>query len=203
MDPALVLIVLIVLCLAGGVVLMWRCRPRPETRLAELADVVDLEPAERIARVEAWLGEAGRRRDERAAGLIVQGCAWLDDGCPERAARPFQIAYHVRPTYPIAMVLAFACMKVNRDTVDQLLAKVVETWDECRRPALGASRWERALLDACLNGADPPGSSALARVLSSLPSRTLRRQVEAALADRPFWAGPLLGEGDVYTDQGA
>ena len=203
MDPALALIVVTALCLAGGVAVMWRRRPRPERRLVELSDVLDLEPPERIARVEVWLGEAGRRRDERAAGLIVQGCAWLDQGCPERAARPFQIAYHTRPTYPIAMVLAFSCMKVNRDTVAQLLAKVVETWDECRRPALGTSRWEQALLDLCRSGEGAQGGSALAWALRSLPSRTLRQQIEAALADRPTWAAPLVGEDDVYTDQGA
>jgi hypothetical protein len=121
------------------------------------------------------------------------GCAWLDRGYPERAVRPFQMAYHANPDYPVAMVLAFACMKVNCDTADNVLEQVIGTWQEVRRPALGRKPRERLFLAASRRGRAPAGASPLAEALWSLPAQSLRRQIADALTNRPAWARYLIG----------
>lgn len=162
--------------------------------LETLCRYLDLSPGERVRWIEEWLAEKDRPGRERAAGLILLGCAWLDRGMPEQAARPFQMAYHAEPEFISALVLAFTCMKVNRHTSGLLLEKTIETWAEVRRPTLGRSHWERMLLDACRRSEDLPCGSALAGALWSLPSEALRRQIQDALTRRPAWANALCDE---------
>jgi len=194
MNQLHVLIVTGVLCLSVVVVLTLRARREAGLACLELLSKWQaLLPADRVARVEEWLGGTDRPGRERAAGLIMQGCGWLDQGSPKRAARPFQIAYHAEPAYEVASMLAFACVKADDEGSDDLLATVIETWDEVGRPDLGASTWERALLVACRRGDAPTGASALGVALWSLPCDLLRRQVGEALTARPEWARPLWG----------
>ena len=199
MNQLHILIVTGVLCLSIVVVLTLRARREVGLAcLALLSKWQELSPADRVARVEEWLSGADRPKQERAAALMVQGCGWLDQGSPTRAARPFQIAYHAEPAYEVASMLAFACVKADDKASDDLLATVIETWREVGQPNLGASTWERLLLDACRRGEAPAGASALGVALWSLPSDLLRRQVREALTARPEWARPLW---DSHHDQ--
>jgi len=192
MNPVLVIVVLGVLGLSVALVaVMRRRRSAGVTSLAFLAGWQDLAPAERIAEVEAWLSQTPRPAHERAAALILEGCAWLDRGRPDRATRLFQVAYHAEPDYASAGVLAFACMKVAGGRVEEMLATLMATWHEAGRPVLGSSRRERALLAACRRGDGPVGGSALAAALWSLPCASLRQQIGEALSRRPAWARPL------------
>ena len=166
-------------------------RPAVPACLDSLLAWQDLAAAERIERLERWLAEPGREGRDRAVGLVMLGCAWLDLGAPERAARPFQVAYHAEPSYESVLVLAYTCMKLNDRTAGDMLTRLIETWQEVGRPTLGASRRERALLTACRRGCEPSGGSELAAALAALPSSSLRGQIDDALSARPAWAAPL------------
>jgi len=181
---------------ATGLGLFMRSRQSTSARWIEtLAGWQQLEASERITRIEDWINQGTHGPSERAAALMAKGCAWLDKGYPERAARPFQMAYHQDPDYTIAMVMAFACMKVNSTSATATLEKTLETWLELRRPALGRSRGERAFLTACKRGAPPPGATPLALAIWSLPADSLRRQITVAMSERPAWSRPLWGHG--------
>jgi hypothetical protein len=188
-----VAVVIAVVVVAGGIgVLLRSRRSAPDPALLSLTAWQALEPAERVRLLVEWLAKLEPEAEERPAGLIMLGCAWLDRGYPERAVRPFQMAYHTDPDYPVAMVLAFACMKVNCTTADGVLEQVAGTWHEVRRPALGRTRRERAFLTASRRGKAPVGASPLAEALWSLPTEFLRRQIADALTNRPAWARCLL-----------
>jgi len=175
----------------GAIGYVLRNRATLPRTIAAICPWQTLEPADRVTRLEEWLANPDHPPSERAAGLILLGCAWMDRGLPERAARPFQMAYHLDPAYTVALVFAFACMKVNCETAGAALEKAIETWDELRRPVLGRSRRERALLAACRHLETPAGASAMAEALWSLPSVSLRQQILEALTNRPAWAQPL------------
>jgi hypothetical protein len=192
MNPSWILIVIGVLAatLTVGCV-VWSRRQSSLVCLDELRPWRDLEPGERVKRLEQWLSGEARSGPERAAGLVMLGCAWLDRGRPALAARPFQVAYHAEPDYVSALVLAFACVKPGGDTSEGMLRKLLETWHEVRRPSMGTSRWERALL-AGFRGSNGLGEgSRLAAAIGSLPSDVLTGQLREALAARPEWAWPL------------
>lgn len=194
MDAA-VLVVLIVAGVGGLAIacaIVFR-RKREADRIEALRRSLPTEATERMHDLARYLSPEASSGAVRAAGLISLGCAYVDDGWPERAARPFQVAYHLESGYCSAMVLAFACMKVNHASRAELLRTFLETWDETGFPELGASWPERALMAGGSNGTlhPPAGASSLARSLWSLPSKELRRQIAQALEERQAWARPL------------
>ncbi len=189
---------LIIACLVGaGIVggafyLMRFRREVPPSWMTELIEQCRSNPNRRASALEQWLAQSPRNPKQRAFARILLGCDWLDRGYPERAVRPFQLAYHAAPDYAAAMVLAFACMKINSQTASQTLEKIAETWKELRTPPIGRTRRERVLLKACRD-VDPPGQlSSLGIVLWSLPSESLRSQIREAERLRPPWAAPFL-----------
>ncbi|MBN1345103.1 MAG: hypothetical protein JXQ73_20580 [Phycisphaerae bacterium] len=194
MNPLLTVIVVVVggLLLSCALYVAIRARRRRESSvLAGLADVLPLPPAERILRLEQWMSRTDGPGVERAARLIILGCAMLDTGRRKQAARPFQVACHTEPRFGLALLLAFTCMK---DESGGLLQTLMETWQEMHRPSFGGCRLERSFLDVCgANAASPPGSE-LARALGSLPSQALRDEIHSAMRNRPAWAEPLFGE---------
>lgn len=195
MNSAWIIIVVVAVPIIVGLA-VWvgrasRSRAAARTCLANLSAWSDLEPIERIERLDAWLSRDGRRGFERAAGLVMLGCAWLDRDQCERAARPFQMAYHADAGCESAMVLAFACMKVSQRNTDQFLPTLIETWNEVGRPCLPKSSREREMLDAFRGDPSLAGATSMASAFASLPSTLLRERIRAALSDRPTWARAL------------
>jgi len=193
MNPVVIAVVVAAVSVVAVVAacLIWARRPVVPSCLDALLAWQDLPAADRIDRLERWLSEPGRDGRDRAFAHVMLGCAWLDRGMPDRAARPFQVAYHAEPSYESVLVLAYTCMKLNDRTADELLNRAIETWGEVGRPRLPASRRERAVLAACRRGRSQPEGSQLAAALASLPSSALRSQIDDALTSRPTWAGPL------------
>ncbi len=193
-------IVLVASAVAGGVVV--HRRRRRARAIVAACPSIEAEPGGRIRDLAAFTADTDAPRAVRAAALIALGCAWVDEGWPERAARSFQVAYHLEPAYTSAMLLAFACMKVNHERRDDLLQSLVTTWRETGRPDLGVSWPERAMLGTARRGpsARPQGLSSFAKALWALPSGELRRQIDQAAQQpqewhRPLWNGSIRRDG--------
>lgn len=121
------------------------------------------------------------------------GCHCLDRGCPALAVRHMMIAHHAEPDLESAALLVFAGLSwVGRRTTP-LLAVLLQTWEEFRRPQFDRFPRERLLLDLLAQEPLPAGSlSPLARRLLRLPIPALRRQIRAALSSQEVCSYPLL-----------
>lgn len=121
------------------------------------------------------------------------GCQELERARPAAAVRHYMVAHHAEPAYQSAALLAFAGLNWLRRRGDPLLAVLLDTWEEFRRPEFDRTRRERRLLDA-LAGPDPGLApvSGLARRLWRLPVRTLRAQLRDAILSRAAGRYPLL-----------
>ncbi len=97
----------------------------------------------------------------------------------------------MEPGYKSAMLLAFSCMKVNREDEHRLLERIVETWRETGCPEIGHSHVERVLLSNHREDSLPDETTAVGAAIGSLPSWRLREQLRVAMAERPDWADVL------------
>jgi len=93
-----------------------------------------------------------------AAHHFLCGCACLRSGDVAAAARAFGAAHHADYRLESAALLTFACLKASVDGAarDELRRKVSETWEEMRRPHLGADRIERSLLEGLARDSSRP-----------------------------------------------
>jgi hypothetical protein len=103
------------------------------------------------------------------------------------------IAYRIYPAFESAAFLVFAGLNWLGQRDSSLLAILLETWEEFRRPRFDRHPDERALLDA-LSEPDPGLTSRcmLAGRLWRLPIGTLRAQLRAALTLPQAELHPLL-----------
>ena len=166
--PALIVITAGIVLLLSG----WRTWARHRAhgaRAAELWSVwAGLSTAQRVPEFGRLLREldeapdADRPGAERARAQVAffLGCAHLGRRDPAGADRMFQVAYHADPGLRMALVLAFACLKVDARRIEELAVRCRDTWRELGSPRLGGSRRERLLLR--------PGR---ARGIDALPDR--------------------------------
>jgi hypothetical protein len=140
--------------------------------------------------------QAAEAHPENGLVWYLLGMSHLAAGDVSRAVRAFQVSYHRQPAFETAALLVFAGQDLPSNDVDQLLPRVVETWQEMRRPRLERDPRERRLLDRLRldQGAPPDVSSRLARTLWRLPLPQLREQLVRTLSDpRPqAWSAPLF-----------
>lgn len=151
-------------------------------------------PGERLAeRVARRLGESPRCGVAR----YLHGCAEFDHGRPATAVRNLMVAHHAAPALESAALLVFAGLNWVSRPNSPLLAVLLETWEEFRRPQFDRSRQERVLLDALAEPAEGlEHVSILARRLWRLPIGMLRSQIRTALAQRPSGPYGLLLAGN-------
>lgn len=163
-----------------------------------------LRSAEWRAAVGQWrVSIAGRRsaalRDLEAGPIscpiarYLIACDLLEHGRVATAVRHYMIAHHAEPDVESAALLVFAGLNWLGRRSDPLLAVLLDTWEEFRRPEFDRREKERLLLDAFAETTPPPsGLSPLARRLYRLPLPSLRAELRQACA-RPDAGGyPLL-----------
>lgn len=147
-------------------------------------------PAEELgARLDARLTEWPRCPVAR----FVAGCLSFDRGRPATAVRHMMVAHHAEPQLESAALLAFAGLNFVSRRGAPLLAVLLDTWEEFRRPQFDRYPLERLLLDGF---AEPdPGlhqAPQLAARLWRLPIRMLRAQIREAILSRDAGLYPLL-----------
>lgn len=121
------------------------------------------------------------------------GCEALDRGRIATAVRHMMVAHHSEPDFESAALLVFAGLKWGPQSTRPLLAVLLETWEEFRRPAFDRTRREKLLLDAFAEPLQVAGPiSPLARRLWRLPVGTLRVQIRDAVAGDATRRYPLL-----------
>ena len=155
-----------------------------------------------LLREVAALPPGGRSRflQQRVVGQprcpvtrFLLGCEALDRGRIATAVRHMMVAHHSEPDFESAALLVFAGLKWGPQSTRPLLAVLLETWEEFRRPAFDRTRREKLLLDAFAEPLDVRGPlSSLARRLWRLPVRTLRAQIREAVAGDAAQRYPLL-----------
>lgn len=136
--------------------------------------------------------EFGRAIDDRlrqepdcAVARYLSGCREFDRGCAARGVREMMIAQHIDAGLESAALLVFSGLAVVSRGNVPLLAVLLDTWDEFRRPVFDRTRSERALFDLFAEPAEFSfGSSSLAGRLWRLPIRTLRTQIREAVGSQ-------------------
>lgn len=142
----------------------------------------------------------GHRLDERISEQprcpvtrFLLGCQCFDRNRPATAVRHMMIAHHGAPDLESAALLVFAGMNWIARRGSPLLAVLLDTWEEFRRPEFDRTHLERTLLDAFAEPRERIDAAApLARQLWRLPLRTLRRQLVTAVGTRDAALYPLL-----------
>lgn len=141
----------------------------------------------------AYLNERLRRMPRCAVARYVLACHCFDRGRPATAVRHMMIAHHAEPDFESAALLVFAGLSWVTREGTPLLAVLLDTWEEFRRPEFDRYPRERALLDGLAETL--PGissASALAQRLWRLPIQTLRSQIRQAVASSDMQTYPLL-----------
>ena len=145
------------------------------------------------AELTQWLEEHLKAEPRCPVGRYLLACQCFDRGYRARAVRHMMIAHHAEPALESAALLVFAGLNWVQRRDEALLAVLLDTWEEFRRPEFDRWRAERALLDAF---APPPeelhGVSPLARRLWRLPIRLLRSQIREAVCRPETRQYPLL-----------
>ncbi len=123
----------------------------------------------------------------------LAGCLCFDGGKPATGVRHLMIAHHADAALESAALLVFAGLNWVSRPGEPLLAVLLDTWNEFRRPQFDRRGRERDLLDAFAE-ADPglPAGWALARRLWRLPIVTLRAQLRRATAAHDVATYPML-----------
>lgn len=174
------------------------------------AATVTLLVAQRLRRqvdrraVEAWIRSTSENRGDAMQALLdepaTNACAsyllaahHLRNGRVKQAAREFGVAHHSDYRLESAALLTFACLKAIEGPESDIVEQIVRTWEEMRRPEIGRSADEKALLE-CLaqTTRDPPPLSPIGRLVWCVVSPDCCREVEQLLAgDGPAWAALL------------
>ena len=146
-----------------------------------------------VARLPDVLAERLAAEPRCPVTRYLLGCQCYNQGRPATAVRHLMIAHHAEPQLQSAALLAFAGLNWVAERGTPLLAVLLATWEEFRRPEF--DRWpkERALLDAF--AAEDPGLAQLpplARRLWRLPIQILRIQIRDAVVSRDAGLYPLL-----------
>lgn len=136
--------------------------------------------------------ELGRAIDERlrqepscAVARYLSGCREFDRGRVASGVREMMIAQHADAGLESAALLVFSGLAAGSRGKVPLLAVLLETWDEFRRPSFDRTRSERSLLDLLAEPAEfSVGSSSLAGRLWRLPILTLRNQIRDAVGSQ-------------------
>jgi hypothetical protein len=159
-------------------------------RLTDLVQSYSRVPAERLTML---LEERLAREPGCPVARYLLGCQCFDRGRSATAVRHMMIAHHAEPQFQSAALLTFAGLNWVSQRGAVLLAVLLATWEEFRRPEFDRLAKERLLLDAF---AEPdPGLGhmpALARRLWRLPIRTVRNQIRQAVLSRDAGLYPLL-----------
>lgn len=159
--------------------------------------------AERRA-IAAWLAAPAERRGEAmqrllgepgasAAAAYLLAVHQLRGGEVKKAARDFGIAHHGDFHLETAALLTFACLKASEGPESDIVEQIVRTWGEMKRPQIGRSAGEQALL-ACLaqTTRDPPPLSPIGRLVWYVVSPDKCREVEQLFfGEAPAWAAEL------------
>lgn len=154
--------------------------------------------------ITAWLETAAERRGEvmqrlldepgpNAAAAYLLAVHHLRSGEVKKAARDFGVAHHGDFRLETAALLTFACLKACEGPASDIVEQIVRTWGEMKRPQIGRSAGEQALL-ACLaqTTRDPPPLSPIGRLVWYVVSPDKCREVEQMLfGEAPDWAAQL------------
>lgn len=153
------------------------------------------------AAIEAFRASPAGQRCENLSRLIdsspdnafvwyLLACDHLRAGRVALAARAFGLAYHADARLESAALMTFACLKASSQPAEALVPRLIETWHELRRPAIGQRAVEEPLL-TCLAATtrDAPRLSSLGRLAWLTASPLVQSQIEQAQRSlRPDWS---------------
>lgn len=142
---------------------------------------------------DAWLADRLAQAPRCAVARYLAACRCFDSGRPAHAVRHMMVAHHAEPQFESAGLLVFAGLNWVSRQQQPLLAVLLATWEEFRRPEFDRRRRERALLDALAEPIDGlERLSVLARRLWRIPIQTLRHQLRAAIQSGDVAQYPVL-----------
>lgn len=167
-------------------------RRRIETGARAIAAWTGSTADARAAAVRALLDDAA----PNAGASFLLAADHLRHGRVKEASREFGIAYHGDYRLEAAALLTFACLKAREGSESDIVEQIVRTWQEMKRPALGRTRIEQALLQCLVETTrDPPPLSPIGRLIWSVVPASGCSQIEQHLIDNaPAWATCLRAQ---------
>ena len=137
-------------------------------------------PEDRVAALSNLL--AGFEKDGPAWYLL--GCSHLRAYRMKEAARAFGMAHHGDCNLESAALLTFACLKADDGEGSEIIERVLETWEEMRRPEIGRRIEDREMMQ-CLSASarDAPTLSRLGMLIWYVTGPAHQRKIEETVAD--------------------
>ena len=154
-------------------------------------------------KLKRWPAHSRKTGPMDGTDWYLAGCTAARAGQMRDAARFFGMAHHANCRLQTAALLTFSALKAAEGVETDLLAPLVRTWDEMKRPDILGERDDRLVIETLTsNDPSPPDCSALGRLAWIVSGRPQRRRLEQLIVESPDWAMPLIG-GDTTVGRSA
>ena len=136
-------------------------------------------PEDRVAALSSLL--SGAEKDGPAWYLL--GCSHLRAYRMKEAARAFGMAHHGDCNLESAALLTFACLKAEDGEGSEIIERILETWEEMRRPEICRRIEDREIMQ-CLSATtrDAPTLSRLGMLIWYVTGPAHQRKIEETIA---------------------